>query len=105
MAKWGPGFWTGLIMAGSLAYGTVQQAKYERGEALAKRLILTAAGCARRLFDRLLQPIMPDVDSTLLDSTWEWARRAAKQVEDYKEGRSTAVDQFTSFKEWCVSLY
>lgn len=103
--KWGPGFWTGLLTFGACALAAGQEVRYERGEQLAKRLILTAASGDRRLFDRLLQPIMPEVEPALLDSTWEWARRAAKQVEDYKEGNSSDFTQFVSFKEWCVSLY
>lgn len=103
--KWGPGFWTGLLTVGAMTYGVAQEVKHERGEALAKRLILTAASGNRKLFDNMLKPHVREVDNDLLQATWDWARRAAKQVEDYKEGNSSDFTQFVSFKEWCVSLY
>lgn len=100
--RWELPFWAGL--AGVLAYGAVQDTRYERGEALAKYLILAAAGNDFMQFKRLLSPLGV-VDSEVIASRWAHATEAAAAVEAYKRGTSRDFSRFVSFKEWCVSLY
>ena len=100
--RWDGAFWAG--MAAVLAYGAVQDTRYERGEALAKYLILAAASNDIMQFRRLLSPLGIKDDATIY-VYWSNGRGAAAAVDAYKRGISRDFTAFTSFKKWCVSLY
>lgn len=95
------GFWGALL--GVSTVGQMWAGRQQKGNELAKQLIMAAGNGDDELFKLILAPHIPKMAGSV-NQAWVSAYDAATQMQQLNDGVISSAPHVLRFRDWCRSL-